>query len=80
MNLRNLSIVAAGILSLAACSKNSDKPVGAAAVSAPALEDSKHVMDTYNAGVPNYTFSVDSEKLSIDGITIEHADENSFAG
>lgn len=75
MSFKKLVIGAAAVLSLAACSKSNDSKHGAAAVSAPALDNSG--VGTYTAGTPLYTFNVASESVTIDGNAIQ--DQSSFS-
>lgn len=80
MNFRKMLIGAAAVLSLAACSKSNDGKVGAASVSAPALEDANRNTGAYAAGVPNFLFQVESGVLAVDGVTISKIDDSTFAG
>jgi len=81
MSFKKLVLAAAAVLSLAACSKSNDsKSSGAAAVSAPALDNQGTNVGTYSAGTPLYTFDVASGALMVDGAAIEHVDDSTFAG
>jgi hypothetical protein len=81
MSFKKLVIAAAAVLSLAACSKSNDsKGHGSAAVSAPALADNGGSVGTYATGTPNYTFSVESGSLSVDGAHVDKVDNATFAG
>jgi len=79
MSFKKLTIGAAAALTLVACGKSNDSPShGAAAVSAPALDNNGNNLGTYSAGTPAYTFGVSSEALSYDGVSVNNVGQSTF--
>jgi hypothetical protein len=79
MNFKSLLVGLFAIATLSACSGN-DSPTARATASEEAAVVPADEGSSYHAGVPNITFSKESEKLWVDGAAVDEINSDTFDG
>jgi hypothetical protein len=78
MNFRNVLVSAFAIAALAGCSGGNDTAaVTGHSVEAPAIANNA---EAYTQGTPYYTYTVDSHTLTVDGVSIDDINSDTFNG